>query len=117
LAHCFDVLANCLDVLADRFNVLADRFDVLAHHFDVLVNRRNSILCPDHVLVNRLDLDLRPDGSLHLHTGSAKVSLGTHEWTDQETLVSLVDLAHDGFELARNSLGIEETFDEALLFL
>jgi hypothetical protein len=74
-----DVLVNGSDVLAHRFDVLANCVNVLAYHFDVLVNRRNSILCPDHVLVNRLDLDLCPDSRLHLHAGSAKVSLGTHE--------------------------------------
>jgi hypothetical protein len=74
-----DVLAHCFDVLADRFDVLANCVNVLAHHVDILVHRRNSILCPDDVLANCLDLDLCPDGSLQLHTGSAKVSLGTHE--------------------------------------
>jgi hypothetical protein len=79
VAHCFDILPDRFDVPAYHFDVLANRVNVLAHHVDTLFNRRNGIPCPDHVLVNRLDLDLRPDGSLHLHAGSAKVSLGTHE--------------------------------------
>jgi hypothetical protein len=84
-----DVLVNCLDVLAD---------------------------CLD-VLVNRLDLGHRPDGPIHLHAGLAETLIKPHEETNQETLISFVNLVHHGLELARNSLRIEETHHEVPFLL
>jgi hypothetical protein len=69
------------------------------------------------VLVNCLHLDFCPDDSLYLHAGLAETLIKTHEETNQETLISFVNLAHHGLELSRNSLRIEETSHEVLFLL